>query len=31
MKMLNILSQIVNFKIKCWHDTDVLMKDNKFI
>lgn len=31
MKMPNILSQIANFKIKCWHDADVLMKDNKFI
>ena len=30
-QMPNILNQIANFKIKCWYDADVLMKDNKFI
>ena len=30
-KMPNILAQIAEFKIKCWFDADLLMKDHKFI
>ena len=30
-KMPNILARIAEFKIRCWHEADLVMQDHKFI